>query len=228
MPIRESSDPLVLYEQSDPKCKEYFEEAAELYRLIDDNQTAAINLLNSANAHVDIREPGGLDEAERLYYALLNLVGRDPRWTGVAECELGILEYRRYLEVREAGGDPAKAFAHLERARDLCEYSRHTMGAEPWRNLHVTHNALAQIYRELGELHLALRHQEEAIRSHEAVGDEYRAATCRYNAALILQDMDRTEDARAYAQAALDRMDELNIGASEHRQAVEDFLRGLE
>ncbi len=127
-----------------------------------------------------------LDQAEQWYRRSLELRPKDDQQgRGGCEAELGAVACERFQEAM-AAKQPSEAQAQVEAALQHYHQALTLLPADAVNDLWVTHTALGEIYRVFGQLELALKHAQEAIRISDEGGNHYGAAQTRYNVALAL------------------------------------------
>jgi tetratricopeptide (TPR) repeat protein len=113
------------------------------------------------------------------------------------------VHWERFKEARDTDRPDDELLAHLYAAADAYQQALELLPADAVGELAVAHSQLGNIYNDGGQLDVALRHWQEAIRYQEAAGDRYRAAQNRFNVTLALAEGGRLGDGVLWAQAAL-------------------------
>jgi hypothetical protein len=90
------------------------------------------------------------------------------------------------------------------------------------------HKLLSTAYRELRIIETSLEHSREAIRLAELAGDPYIAGAARTEAAMTSLADGRYEDARLYAQAALNDFGTFEQGAAAETSYTYELLSRIE
>jgi tetratricopeptide (TPR) repeat protein len=181
-----------------------FAEALQLAQRIGDRQAEAVALANLGQTYKNLPEQRDLDAAARRYQDSLDLHEEADR-LGRARCirQLGSVHYERLREARAAGRPEVELLAHLNAAADAYRQALELLPADAVGDLAATHTGVANASYEGGQLEVALRHWQEAIRYFEAAEDRYSAANTRRNVALALARHGPLEDGLLWAQAAL-------------------------
>jgi tetratricopeptide (TPR) repeat protein len=195
---------LILRDQEQPACVQTFTETYQLARRIDDRQAQAIAAFNLGRAFTEVPELWDLEAAAHWYQDSLDLHD-EADGLGRARCinQLGLLHLHRFREAQGADRPEAELLGHLNAAADAYRHALNLTPADAVDDLAIPHHQLGVIYDHGGQLDVALRHWQEAIRYREAAGSRYGAATSRYSVALALAKGGRLGDALLWAQAAL-------------------------
>jgi tetratricopeptide (TPR) repeat protein len=187
-----------------PDCLEPFREALEISRRARLRRDEAIVTQALGTALRQTASQPALDEARRRQEQALALIAdSDPIGRANALSELGQLTLIQMVAaqlrgvpaaaldgmIAEAGGRFAEALALIPPE------------AAPARRTVLLR--IGQVYSMAGELDVARKHFEEAIRLAEAGGDRYNAGGSRLSLAVVFGQGRRIEDALLYARAAL-------------------------
>ncbi|HIJ73515.1 MAG TPA: CHAT domain-containing protein [Candidatus Hydrogenedentes bacterium] len=191
-------------EQGQSDCVGLYEKALSLYNQIRDQAGAAVCSFNLGHAYKDLETIRDLNLAETWYQRTMSML-KEGQGRSRAQClgELGRVAFERFRQAATAGKSKPEQNEHLSDARRLSHQALDLFPENAVEGLAVTHNALGNVYGQLGDLDRALDHFREAIRYREIQRDLLYAGRVRSNVALFLHDARRSSEAREYALAAL-------------------------
>ena len=185
-------------------CADTYRQSLETAAIIGDVAVQASVSRNLGNAYKDIADLRNLDEAERWYRRSLDLLPPgDTLGRGQCLGNIGNLMWERFLDARSTGRPAEELSRFLTDAVGSYEESLRLTPETAVIERGVTHNQLGNVYLNAGDTDRALHHYRQDIRYCEQADDFYGAGQTRFNVALTLFRANRTQDARAYAVAAL-------------------------
>ena len=216
-------------EQNNADCVTAYRQALDLAELLSLQSETAIAAHNLGRAYESTPDVRDLDQAEHWYRRSLDLQEKHDR-VGQARChtQLGSAAFERFKEARTAGRAEAELLAPLNTA--LAEYhlALELLPKTAVVDLAMTHNALGEIYRNVGDIDLALSHYRESTRLDEAAGNPYGAGTTRFSVALALAQAGKLSDAREYARAALKNFEPYGFGTADATSRTQQLLAQIE
>jgi tetratricopeptide (TPR) repeat protein len=181
-------------------CVDGYQEALSLAQQLSDTQAANICAFNLGHAYKDIPEIRDLSLAAHWYQRSLDMSAKEDRMGRATSLgQLGSVAYERFRETEDAN----ERRSHLSKAAEYYQQALSLIPANAPRELAITHNQLGNILDDAGQLDAALHHYRESIRHKEAMQDRFGAGQTRRNAALVLINAGRFDDALDWAQAAL-------------------------
>jgi tetratricopeptide (TPR) repeat protein len=191
-------------EQGQADCIHSYQQAADLFRRINDRSGLAVLAFNLGHAYLTIPALRDLNRAEHHYRESLTLrAEHDQIGRARITAQLGIVAWERFHAAR-AGVAPATVIiGHVRTAAECCHQALAQLPADAITEQATVHNMLGAIYHEAGQPDTALTHYQKAINYFETAGDQYRAGVVRRNIARLLGRAGRHSDALAYARAAL-------------------------
>jgi tetratricopeptide (TPR) repeat protein len=194
----------ILRRQGDKNCISHYKEAIELYQRIGERSGAAHVALSLGHAYLNLANLRDLDQAERWYQRSRDLQARsDHLGRAKAISALGRVAFERFSDAYAARKAQPVLMKYWDTAR-LCYYEAlDLLPPDELQQSAVYHNELGIIYTRAGQLDQALQHFQESIKTKEAQGNIRAAAVTRNNLAALLLLNGRANDARRYAQAAL-------------------------
>jgi tetratricopeptide (TPR) repeat protein len=186
------------------ECAQTLQDANPLCQKIGDKGEEAILALNLGHAYIDLPALRNLDEAERWYRRILELVNKDDRLgNGKGTLCLGHVNRERFKDAEKEGKAEEELLKHLNAAVGYYQQALALLPPDDVDDLAATHNQLGIIYKDVGDLERALEHYNKSIQYNEMAGDIYAAGTTRRNMAIALSQNGRHSDALLYARAAL-------------------------
>jgi tetratricopeptide (TPR) repeat protein len=219
----------ILREQDKPGCLKPYLEAMSLYQRIGDRGAEGIAAYNLGRAYTEIPGMRDLDQAERWYQRRLELAEtHDTRARANVAGQLGLVAYLRFRGGREAGEPVEQLARYLEDAAKAYEQALQLLPTEEVRTLGVIHHQLGSIYGDAGATDSAVRHYRQSIQYEEQQDNRYGAGQSRYNAALDLQQANRSREALLFARAALRDYEAVGPGAAAKAEQARQLLALLE
>jgi tetratricopeptide (TPR) repeat protein len=220
-------------EQGLVSCVAGYREGLSLAKSIQEFQEAAVCAYNLGRAYEELPEIRDLALAEQWYRRSLDRHKKEDR-LGRARClkQLGSVAHCRFVETAKARRPAEECLKYLSQARDCTEQALNLTPANAARDLATTHNQLGNIYRDVGEIQMALHHYRESIRYWEGMQGRFQAGQNRYNAAITLAMAGHFPDARDWAQAALrdfqaaENADQDVVRTLQLLERIESALRG--
>ena len=194
----------ILRDQDDPGCVQPYTEAMELYRRIGDRHAEGVLAANLGHAYKNLSALRDLDQAEQWYQRDLELL-EDHNTLGRArsKIQLGNIAYERYVDASDAKAPEEELIEYLNQAAGAYYQALELIPDDATDDLAITHGALGNVYRSVGQADQALAHYVKAIQYDERQDNRYRAGGIRLYAALALANAGRRDDAILYARAAL-------------------------
>jgi tetratricopeptide (TPR) repeat protein len=191
-------------DRGDPRCVESYKEAVGLYQQLRLQPEEAVGAIHLGDAYVSIHALLDADSAEGWYRRSLGLVDSNDNLHR-AQCigQLGRVAMIRVEKALDDGRPDAEIISHLNDAVGHYQMALELLPNTAVRDLHATHDSLANIYAQIGKIENALQHYQRAIQYAKEAEDPYLAAKTRHNAGFALLRVGRLGDARAYAEAAL-------------------------
>ena len=170
---------------------------------IDDRSLQAVCAFNLGIAYSDVLSLSDFDAAERWLRQSLDLrPSEDALGRGKSLGQLGNLAVERFdaLEKHQRQEEGLRCI------NDAARYFQAALELFPpsaIRELGVSHHQLGGIFSRTGDIDRALRHYQQSIRYSEQAGDDFGAGETRFNIAVALFQVQRFDDARAYANEAV-------------------------
>jgi tetratricopeptide (TPR) repeat protein len=164
----------------------------------------AVRSFNLGVAYNTVPDLIDLDKAEHWYRKYLDLLLPDDalgRSKGMGQ--LGHVAFTRFQRAKAESCPEQEISHHLLEAAQLYEDALDLLKPSDVSNRGITHNQLGIIYSEMGNFDRALHHFQQDIRCCEQTGDLFGAGKTRANVARMLVLAERLNDARTYAEAAL-------------------------
>lgn len=207
-------------EQKSADCVASYEESRKIFQQIGDKAGEAITAFNLGNAYYNVEEIRDLTKAENWYQISLDLRPQGDNW-GQAICrgQLGLVAYERFKETRNAD-DSETALEHINKALNHYLQALNLFPAGAVNELATTHNALANIYAEVGQFSEALKHYQQALKLDEQTGNIYSAAGTRQNMAVLFAQQGQLDTALLYARAALENYKHYGERTNADRKSV--------
>jgi len=176
-----------------------------------------------------------LDKAQNAYQHTLDLYEQtdDQLLRGRNLGQLGGVALRRYDDARNADQPADDQLANLNTARHQYQAALDLIPPDAGDDLDVTQAQLGVIYGEATRfdpqhLDTALHHYREAIQYATTAGNTYSAGRTRYNAAILLARNGRTDDALAWATAALRDFQAVGAGAQDQIDKARALIAQLQ
>lgn len=219
----------IFLRQNKSDCIAHYDEAITLFQKIGDQVAESVNTLNLGLGYLELSSIKNFERAEELCLRSLELrVENDWRGKSRSLYGLGTVAFRRF-EDEEATNKPKKELLkHLFDAIQFYQKALELLPSNAVDDLVATHNALGAIYDRANNHDLALLHFRKTIQYCEASGNPYDAANARYNVALVLQGIDRLNDAAEYVRAALRNYETYGQAAAEMIQRTQQLLAEIE
>jgi tetratricopeptide (TPR) repeat protein len=209
-------------EQGDVDCVAHFQEAADLLRRIGARTEESVVAYKIGIAYHDIPALRDLDQAEKWYRRSLDLLDpSDGLRRASATAQLGMVARLRFNDAEAAGASNAVLDDYLTTAADL--YHEALRLTPVGASTAAIRTALGTIYADAGQLDVALRHFQKAIKNDEDASDRHGAGQTRHNVAVALARVGRYVEALLYARAALRDFESYGQGAT----ADIAYTRGL-
>lgn len=209
-------------------CVASFEEALELLESIGD-RTAAAAAFNLGRSYSRPDAPRDLAKAAHWFGRSLKLMDEGDRISrGRVLGQLGFVAFLRFKEAQSRQSGEDELLSRLNEAVDFYHQALRLFPADAVDELAVSHNQLAHIYYEAGDVDRALPHLRDAIHYREIQGNIYGASQTRFNVALSLAGAERLQDALAYAKAALRGFETYGESAGEMLQRTRRLVQQIE
>lgn len=206
---------LILADQGNADCVEQYEETVRHCQHIKDTAAEAIAHFNLGHVYKNLPDIRNLDAAEAAYQRSSAL--RDPNDAlGHCNCihQIGMVHHERFREGLRQNKPPDTLRLHADAAEERYLKALDLCPAAAIATLGPIHNALGNLYSEVGQTERAREHYENRVQLAERTGDRYNAGTTRLNTAIMYSQAAGPEEAaaaqrdlllraEAYAQAAL-------------------------
>lgn len=206
---------LLLKEQGDAECLKLYQESLEIDRRIGDKAAQAVDEYNLGHAYKDLPAIRDLEAAEAAYQRSLDL--RNPNDVvggSMSINQIGMVHHDRFREARQRKEPTETLRRHAQAAEERYLEGLRLCPEDALTLLAPIHNALANLYCEIGQFDEARAHYEQSAQYDEKAGDHFGSGQTRYNMALMYvrgaerekqpsQVRDSLLRARAYAEAAL-------------------------
>lgn len=216
-------------EQESAECLKSYQESLQLFERIEQRMGAATCAFNISNAYRNIPGIRNLAEAEQWTKRALGLFkGLDQQLEGKCLSQLGHIARERFKEGRDRNMPESELLKNLNEALSYYELALKFDAPNAYDDLAVDHNQLGNIYKDVGNLDLALPHYREAIRYTEATGNFYQVGIIRGNVALALAQSGRFADALDYAQAALRSYETFGERAADEIENTKKLIAAIE
>jgi tetratricopeptide (TPR) repeat protein len=194
----------LLQQRNRPDCLEPFREALAICQRARLRRDEAVVTQALGTALRQTASQTSLEEARRRQEEALALIAdTDPVGRANALSELGQLTLIQMVAAQLRGVPPAALVGLLNEAGGKFAEALALIPPEAAPARRAVVQRIGQVYAAAGELDLARRHFEDAIRLSEASGDRYHAGGSRLNLAIVLGQDNRIGDALLYARAAL-------------------------
>jgi tetratricopeptide (TPR) repeat protein len=209
-------------------CVAALEEAIALFERIGARAEAATCAMSIGDTYKEISSIRSLVEAEHWFRRSLKMCPKhDRQGRAISLTRLGEVAMLHFTEACDADR-PEVVRHHVNTAlqsycQALQEFSQTDVQGQA-----VTHNALGEIYRHVGDVARALAHFRKSIRYDEGAGNLYNAAGTRFNVALTFADSGRPADALEYARAALRNYKTYGDGATQDLEETQQLITQIE
>jgi tetratricopeptide (TPR) repeat protein len=219
---------LILREEQNPECVDYFQRAATLFARIGDRRAESRVAAELGLAYLSVPPLRDLDDAEQWYRRSLEMLDREDR-LGQARIlvQLGRVAYERYRDGREAGEPAERLRDYLTQAVGAYQQALADMPPDATADRAAAHSQLGAIYAETGQLDDAVAHLRESVRHYENAGDRYSAGISRFNLAVMLGAAGRFDEAVSYAQAALRDLEALGTASANQTAVIRQLITEL-
>jgi tetratricopeptide (TPR) repeat protein len=213
---------LVLFEQMKLECVGCLEQALAIFEELRDSPSIARAAGNIANVYLRIPELLDLDLAEKWLLTAIEHYGEDKM--GRAKCigQLAQVKCAQLDRLLETGTDREAAQQAWSAASALVSEMFRVLPDEAIRELAVTHDLAAHLYRTAGETDLAMSHYQQMIKLYEDLGQPFMEGAVRLKAAQTLAQASRYDDAALFAEQATQDFE--GSGAPEEQAVAQHLL----
>jgi tetratricopeptide (TPR) repeat protein len=204
------------------ECVRSLREAFDIVSVLGDRALTAIGAFDLGRTY---EAAGDWDQAEDWYRKSMAVCPEDDHVVRPKILsQLGGLSYERFARSLKEG---APAAEHLENTARFYHQALELTPPDAVQYRAVIHNQLGNTYYEAGDAEQALDHYRQSIECKESSGQGHAAASTRYNAALLLLDTQRFEEAIEYANAALEEFERHGPAAARDVQKVGELIQEI-
>jgi hypothetical protein len=219
----------ILRDQSNPECVQPLTEQYELNSKIGDTAGAAIAAFNLGHAYMQLPALRDLDEAERWYQRILELVDKDDHLgQGKGNYCLGHVAYERFKDARKANAPQAELLKHLNAAVAYYQQALALLPPDAVDDIATTNWQLGFIFAEAGDLERGLNFWQAGINLFEKAGNLFEAGKHQRNISIFMVQADRISDGLLYARAALRNFEPYGQGAADVIQKTQGLIAEIE
>ena len=220
---------LLQRELGHPECIQSLKQSMTISNWIGDSYHEKHSTFAVGVAYFSVDEVRDLRRAERWFNRYSDLLEVHETWErSILFNEFGNLARERAYQALREGGSQEDARTHLQEAVEAYHQALELTPSHANGSLVFKHNSLSTAYRELRNIDASLKHSREAIKFAELAGDLFEAGHARFNAAITSLKNERYDDARLYAQAALNNFGTFGQGAAAETSNTHALLTDIE